>query len=74
MNNLSIFAVILIALGILGVATPYFATTSTKDVVTLGDMKLQSTDTTWHAVPVELAGGAIVLGIILLGVGIYRKP
>ena len=73
MNNLSIFSAILILLGVLGVATPYFSTTSTKDVAKLGELKLQTTDTTWHEVPVEVAAGAIVLGVILLGVGVYRK-
>ena len=73
MTNLPILSYVLIFLGTAGLAVPYFATTSTKDVVQLGDMKLQSTDTIWHAIPFELAIGVLGLGIILFSISLFRK-
>jgi len=64
---------LLVLLGLLGLAIPYFTTSSTKDVMQVGDMKLQTTESTSHAIPQELAGGALILGVILLGIGLVRR-
>jgi hypothetical protein len=63
------FGAILALLGVLGPAIPAFTTSQTKDVVNLGDLKLQSTERTTHTVPQALSLGAIALGVILIAAG-----
>jgi hypothetical protein len=65
--------VVLVLLGLVGFAIPIFTTQQTKDVAKLGDLKLQTTESTSHVVPPMLSGGALVLGIVLIGAGFYQK-
>jgi hypothetical protein len=60
-------------LGILGLAAPVFTTSQTKDVVNLGDLKIQSTEHSTHVVPEALSAAALVLGVLLLGAGLYQR-
>ena len=73
MKILTTSGAILAVLGLLGFAIPMFTTQQTKDVANIGGLKLQTTESTSHVVPPLLAGGALVLGLVLIGVGIARK-
>ncbi|HEY4173115.1 MAG TPA: hypothetical protein VGM42_08810 [Rhodopila sp.] len=73
MPALMIGGVILILLGLLGFAVPYFTTQQTKDVARVGDLKIQATQHTTYVVPPLVSGGAVVLGVVLLGAGMYRR-
>ena len=73
MNGLVVGGAVLIFLGILGFAIPIFTTQQTKDVAKVGDLKLQTTESTTHIIPPILSGGALVLGVVLIGAGFYRK-
>ena len=73
MNKLTIGGSVLIVLGVLGFAIPMFTTEQTKDVVKVGDLKIQTTESTPHAIPPFLSGGAVALGIVLIGASLYRK-
>lgn len=73
MNGLTVAGAILVVLGVLGFAIPIFTTQQTKDVAKVGDLKLQTTESTSHVVPPLLSGGALVLGVVLIGAGVYRK-
>jgi len=73
MKGLVIAGAVLVVLGIIGLAIPVFQTKETKDVARVGDLKLQATETTSHVVPPVVAGGALVLGVILIGAGYFRK-
>jgi hypothetical protein len=73
MNLPIILGVILALLGIAGLAIPVFTTHQTEDVAKLGDLKIQSQESTSHIVPPLVSGGALVLGIILIGGGFYRQ-
>jgi hypothetical protein len=64
---------LLALLGILGLAAPVFTTSQTKDVVNLGDLKIQSTEHSTHVVPAALSAAALVLGVVLLGAGLYQR-
>jgi hypothetical protein len=64
---------ILAILGLIGLATPVFTTSSTTNVATLGDLKVQTTEHTPHAIPPLVSGGVMILGIVLLGAGLYTK-
>jgi hypothetical protein len=73
MKGLTIAGAVLVVLGLLGFAIPIFTTQQTKDVARVGDLKLQTTESTSHVIPPFLSGGALVLGIVLIGVGYYQK-
>jgi hypothetical protein len=73
MNGLIVGGAVLILLGLIGFAIPIFTTEQTKDVAKVGDLKLQTTESTTHIIPPILAGGALVLGVVLIGAGFYRK-
>ena len=60
-------------LGVLGHAVPYFTTQRTEDVARLGNIKLQTTRTQEHTIPPMSAGGVLVIGLLLTGVGLARR-
>jgi hypothetical protein len=73
LNGLVIAGILVFLLGVAGLAIPVFTTQDTKNVAKLGDLKLQTTQTTSHAIPPLLSGGAVLLGIVLIGAGVTRS-
>jgi len=73
MGKLVSAGAVLVILGVLGFAIPYFTTHDTKDIAKVGDLKLQTTESTSHSVPPVAAGAAMLLGVLMLGAGLYRK-
>jgi hypothetical protein len=73
MNMLMISGAILALLGLTGLAIPVFATHQTTEVAKIGDLKIDSQENTLHTIPPLLSGGALVLGIILIGGGLYQR-
>ena len=73
MKSITWLGALLALLGILGLAIPVFTTSQTKDVVKLGDLKVQSTEQSTHVVPQALSAGALVLGVLLIGAGLYQR-
>jgi hypothetical protein len=73
MKSITWFGALLALLGILGLAIPAFTTSQTKDIAKVGDLKIQSTEHSTHVIPQALSAGAIALGIILIGAGVYGK-
>ena len=72
-SPLIIGGAVLVALALIGFAIPIFTTQETKDVARIGDLKLQTTESTSHIVPPLLSGVVLVLGVILIGAGLYQK-
>ena len=72
MKGIVLVGAVVAFLGILGLAIPVFTTTQTKDVAKVGSLKIQANEETSHVVPPLVAGGAVVIGLILMGVG-YMK-
>lgn len=64
---------ILALLGLLALASPVFTTNQTKNVATIGDLKLQANEQTSHAIPPILSGAALIVGLVLVTGGLYRK-
>lgn len=73
MNALLIVGLIFVVAGMLGFAIPVFETQETERVAKIGDLTLQSTEETSHRIPSILSGGALVLGIVLVGTSLYQK-
>jgi len=73
MNGLVIIGLILVVLGVAGFAIPVFTTQETKEVARIGDLRLQNTEDTSHTIPPLLAGGALIVGLVLIGTGLYQK-
>lgn len=73
MSKLMLVGAILVLLGVLGFAIPYFTTSETKDVAKVGDLKLQTTESTAHFIPPLAAGGVLIFGVALLGAGFFKK-
>jgi hypothetical protein len=73
MKSIIWLGALLAMLGVLGFAIPVFTTSQTKDVVKLGDLKIQSTEQSTHVVPQVLSAGALLLGVVLIGAGLYQR-
>jgi hypothetical protein len=73
MNGLVMGGAALAVLGLIGLAIPVFTTQETKEVAKIGDLKLQTTENTSHIVPPLLSEGALALGIVLIGAGLYMR-
>jgi hypothetical protein len=73
MGKLISAGAVLVVLGVLGFAIPYFTTQDTKDVAKVGDLKIQATESTSHSIPPAAAGAAMLLGVLLVGAGFYKK-
>jgi len=72
-SPLVVVGAVLVILGLIGFAIPIFTTQETTELARVGELKLQATESTSHIIPPLLSGGVLVLGIVLIGAGLYRK-
>jgi predicted transporter len=73
MKPITWLGAIIALLGVLGLAIPVFTTSQTRDVASLGDIKIQSTEQSTHVVPVALSASGLLLGLVLIGAGVYTR-
>ena len=73
MKSIIWLGALLALVGIVGLAIPVFTTSQTKDVVNLGGLKIQNTEQSTHVVPQALSAGVLVLGVVLIGAGLYQR-
>ena len=73
MKGIVLAGAIIALLGLLGLAIPVFTTSQTRDVAKIGDLKIQANEQTSHVVPPMLAGGALVIGLVMLDAGYIRN-
>jgi hypothetical protein len=73
MSGLMLGGAVLAFLGLLGIAVPYFTTQQTKEIASVGDLKLQTTESRSFAIPPLVSGGAVALGVVLIGAGLSRR-
>ncbi len=64
---------VLVVLGLIGFAIPMFTTQETTELARIGELKLQATETTSHIIPPLLAGGVLLVGVVLIGAGLVLK-
>lgn len=72
-SPLVVVGALLVVLGLIGFAIPIFTTQETTELARVGELKLQTTQTTSHIIPPLLSGGVLVVAVLLLGAGFYRK-
>ncbi len=73
MSTLKIFGLVLIGLGLLGFAMPFFTTHENKEIASVGDVKLQANEEETYTIPPVLAGGVLIVGVILVGAGLFKR-
>jgi hypothetical protein len=73
MKSVIIFGAVLVLLGLIAFAMPSFNTEETKDVVKLGDLKVQARTEEPHVIPPLVTEGAMLLGILLIGAGVVMN-
>ena len=73
MRSVIIFGAVLVLVGLTAFAMPSFNTEETKDVVKLGDLKVQAKTEEPHFIPPLVSEGAILLGILLIGAGVVMN-
>ena len=72
-NGLTLSGAALLLVGLLALAIPVFTTQQTRDVARIGDLKLQTTESRSYVIPPVLGGGAVIVGVVLIGAGVWRK-
>ena len=72
-SGLTIGGAILALIGLIAFAIPVFTTHQTKDVARIGDLALQTTESRSYVIPPLVSGGALVLGVVLIGAGFYQR-
>jgi len=73
MKSITWLGAIIALLGLIGLAIPVFTTSQTKNVASLGNLKIQSTEQSTHVVPMALSASGLVLGLVLIGIGAYTR-
>ena len=73
MSGLTIGGAVLVLIGLLAFAVPVFTTHKTTDLAKIGDLKLQSTESSTFVIPPLAGGAALTLGFVLLAAGFYQK-
>lgn len=63
----------MILTSLLGFAISVFTAQSTETAAKIGDLKLQATEDTTYHIPQFLSGGALVLGVIVIGLSLNQK-
>jgi hypothetical protein len=73
MSGLMISGAVLVLLGLFTFAIPVLTTQQTTDVARIGDFKLQTTESKIWVIPPYLSGGALLLGVVLIGAAFYQR-
>ena len=73
MRALTLSGVVLVLLGVLAFAIPVLTTQQTTDVAKIGDLKLQTTESRSYIIPPVMSGAALLIGVLLIGAGLYQR-
>lgn len=72
-NSMTIIGGALTMIGIISFAVPMFTTSQTRNVANIGDLKLQTTESTSYTIPPMASAAALAAGVALLGFGLARS-
>jgi hypothetical protein len=68
-----ILGAVLAIAGLLFIAIPTFTTHQTNEVARIGDLHLNATESKNYFVPPLVSGGAVLIGVVLIGAGVMRR-
>ncbi|GLR65410.1 hypothetical protein GCM10010909_00880 [Acidocella aquatica] len=72
-SPLIVIGIVVLMVGLAAVIIPTFTTRDTNNVAQIGTLKIQTQEDTPHTIPPLLSGGAILLGVVLIAGGLFRK-
>lgn len=72
-NGLIMVGAILALAGIVALGIPRITTQETKEVARIGDLKIQATEDKSYFIPPLVSGGALLLGVVLIGAGVMTR-
>ena len=72
-GGLAAIGLLLVVLGIAGLAVPYFTTQHKEDVAKVGSLSVQTTQSEGHVIPPALSAGVLVAGLAFVGFGMMRR-
>ncbi len=72
-NGLIMVGAILALVGIIALGIPRITTQETKEVARIGDLKIQATEDKSYFIPPIVSGGALLLGVVLIGAGVMTR-
>lgn len=73
MKSITWLGVFVALVAVLGLAIPAFTTSETRNLASVGNVKIQSTEQSTHVIPMALSVSLLVLGVVLIGAGVYEK-
>jgi len=73
MKSIVILGAAVALIGLIAFAVPAFNTEQTRNVVDLGDLKVQAKTQETHVIPPIVSEGAIALGVLLIGAGLVMS-
>ncbi len=73
MRSIVILGAAVALIGLIAFAVPAFNTEQTRNVVDLGDLKVQAKTQETHIIPPIVSEGAIALGVLLIGAGLVMS-
>jgi ABC-type nickel/cobalt efflux system permease component RcnA len=73
MKSITWVGAVIVLLGMLGLAIPVFTTSRTENLAQVGSVKIQDTEQSMHVIPQILSAGVLVLGLLMIGAGLYPK-
>lgn len=73
MKSITWFGAVIVLLGMLGLAIPIFTTSRTENLAQVGSVQIQDTEQSVHVIPQILSAGVLVLGLLMIGAGLYPK-
>ena len=72
-NAVILLGAVLAIAGLVFIDMPVFTTHDTKEVARLGDLHINATESKNYIVPPLVSGGAVLIGVVLIGAGVMRR-
>jgi hypothetical protein len=72
-NMLVLVGAILAVVGVIALAVPAFTTQETKEVAKVGDVRVTATEEETHVIPPFVGPTALLIGVVLLGAGLFAR-
>lgn len=73
MSGLMLGGAVLVLAGLVAFAIPVFTTQHTEDVARIGPLHVEATQHDTYVIPPIVSGGALILGVVLIGAGFYQR-